>query len=185
MDRLREAFMTYGREAFLPDEVRDMAEFDNALPIGHGQTNSQPSTVRMMLEWLGPDPGNKVLDVGSGSAWTTALLSHLVGTTGKVYAVEKEPELLSFGEANCRRFGIRNASFHRAGKTYGLRRYGPYDRILVSAAADAVPDELLEQLAVGGRMVIPVHNSIFVIDRHKADDYEAVEHPGFVFVPLM
>lgn len=185
MDRLEEAFHAIDRTEFLPDEVKEQASLDVPLPIGYGQTNSQPSTVRMMLAWLDPEPGEKILDVGSGSGWTSALLAHLVGRTGKVYAVEKEPDLVTFGAENCKQAGVHNVRFFEAANVYGLPKFAPYARILVSAAANTVPQDLLDQLKIGGRLVIPVQNSVFVIDKAGESDYESIEHPGFAFVPLV
>jgi len=156
------------------------------LPIGYGQTISQPSTVRLMLDWLDVKSGDKVLDLGSGSGWTAALLSMLAGSEGKVYAVERIPELLRFGEANCSRVGVRNISFHLAPTSgYGLKEFAPYDRILVSASAHDIPEELLGQLASGGKMVIPVENSVMEVFRDATGSYTYHDHPGFVFVPLV
>lgn len=185
MSILDEAFAAVQRVEFLPDEVKGRATQDMALPIGYGQTNSQPSTVYMMLTWLDAKPGHTVLDVGSGSGWTTALLGYIVGEYGMVYAVERQPELLTLGKSNCQRFGVLNARFYRAGKHYGLPRFGPYDRILVSAAAGKIPEELSHQLKIGGRMVIPVQNTILVVERTDESDYVIAEHPGFIFVPLI
>jgi len=154
------------------------------LPIGFGQTISQPTTVACMLEWLAPEPGDKVLDVGSGSGWTTALLSELVGRKGKVYAVERIPELVTFGEENCARSGIANAKFFQAGEQYGLPEYAPYNKILVSAAAKTLPAELLDQLRINGTLVIPVRSDILEITKTAEDEYETLKHSGFVFVPL-
>ncbi len=186
MDRLKEAFRAINRKDFLPKEVKHRADIDAPLPIGFGQTNSQPSTVRMMLAWLNPEPSNKVLDVGSGSGWTTALLAYLVGPTGKVYAVEKQSDLVIFGAENCKRLGIRNVRFFKATSSYyGLPKYAPYDRILVSAAANEVVQDLLDQLKVGGCLVLPIQHSVFVIDKTSRHDYISTEHAGFVFVPLV
>lgn len=185
MYSLESAFRVVTREDFLPPAAQDAADFDVPLAIGYGQTNSQPSTVRLMLTWLDPQRGEKILDVGFGSGWTTALLAHLVGLGGKVYAVEKVPQLVQFGASNCRRFGVQNAQFFAAGKTLGLRDFAPYDRILVSAAATSLPAELLGQLKVGGTMVIPIKHSIHVITKTGDKNHDTVEHPGFVFVPLV
>lgn len=185
MDRIDAAFKAIDRRDFLPPDKREYADIDRPIQIGYGQTNSQPSTVRQMLEWLDPQPGDKVLDVGSGSGWTTALLAHLVGHEGEVYAVERVPELLEFGAANCARLNIPNARFFDAESTFGLAAYAPFDRILVSASADHLPTELLGQLKDGGRMVIPIQESIHVIDRRAENDFKDTEHPGFVFVPLI
>src|SRR3990167_9573247 len=118
MNKVEEAFRAAPRVNFLPAEVIDQAAFDMPLPIGSVQTNSQPLTVRMMLEWLEVDKGNKILDVGSGSGWTSALLAHLSGPSGSVIAVEKVPELVEFGKNNCRKLGIKNVEFHQAGNKF-------------------------------------------------------------------
>lgn len=185
MDPVEQAFKRTPRAKFLPPDMAGLARFDNALPIGFGQTISQPTTVQLMLEWLEVEPGNKILDVGSGSGWTTALLSHLTGVGGHVYAVEIIPELVEFGRTNCARLGIKNVKVYQAGKDCGLPRFGPYERILVSAAAEEVPNELLDQLKVGGKMVIPVRHEILEIEKLGPDKYETTNHPGFVFVPLV
>lgn len=185
MDVIDKAFQATPRDNFLPPEVKGRADLDIPLPIGFGQTNSQPSTVRLMLQWLSPQVGDKILDVGSGSGWTTALLGHLVGARGKVYAVERVRELVGFGAENCRRIGINNVKFYSAGEMYGLPDCAPYDRILVSAAASRLPKDLINQLKIGGRMVIPMQNGIFVINKISEEEYEAEEYPYFAFVPLV
>lgn len=185
MNRIEEAFGTVDRADFLPVGVRDMADYDSALSIGYGQTNSQPYTVRLMLEWLNPQPGEKILDVGSGSGWTTALLAHLVGPKGQVYAVERVSELVEFGQENCERAGIKNAQFFTAGDEFGLPDEAPFDRILVSASADELPQELVDQLKIGAKMVIPVHNDILEITKKSKDSMDIKKHEGFVFVPLL
>lgn len=185
MDQIDKAFKFTPRDNFLPDNYTGMVEVDMPLPIGYGQTNSQPSTVRMMLEWLEVEPGNKILDVGSGSGWTTALLANLTGPKGMVYAVEIVPELVRFGRANVERLDIKNARFYRAGKTFGLPDKAPFDRILVSAAAQKLPTELLDQLRVGGKMVIPVRSDVLEIEKTSDKTYETHRHPGFAFVPLI
>jgi protein-L-isoaspartate(D-aspartate) O-methyltransferase len=185
MDKFDEAFRAVPRTGFLPAEMKAMAELDAPLPIGYGQTNSQPSTVHMMLEWLDPCSNEKVLDVGSGSGWTTALLTHLVGPKGMVYAAEKIPELVQFGAKNVMRAGIQNARFFEAKNDIGLPEFAPYDRILVSASSDTFPQKLLNQLKIGGRLVIPVKNSVYVVNRRGKNKYEKTEHPGFAFVPLV
>lgn len=185
MNPIDKALQRVKREDFLPDDIKNQANIDSALPIGFGQTNSQPTTVRLMLEWLEPQPGDRILDVGSGSGWTTALLSQLVDKKGKVYAVERIPELVDFGRNNVERLGIKNASFHRAGSKYGLPKYAPYDKILVSASADHLPKELIEQLKVDGKLVIPVNYDILEITKTDKVNFDINKHPGFVFVPLV
>jgi protein-L-isoaspartate(D-aspartate) O-methyltransferase len=113
MDLINQAFKSVQRVDFVPDNLKDQASIDAPLPIGFGQTISQPTTVRLMMEWLGVQPGEKVLDIGAGSGWTTALLSSMVGRKGKVFAIERIPELVQFGRDNCNRAGLRNVSFFR------------------------------------------------------------------------
>lgn len=179
------AFNKIERKNFLPSYEVSNAHFDVPIPIGFGQTNSQPSTVYLMLEWLEPDLGDKVLDVGSGSGWTTALLACLVGNKGSVFGVERIKELVEFGRENCKRLDIRNAKFYLAGNEFGLKKYAPYDRILVSASYDEIPKSLIYQLKIGGKMVIPVNNDILEITKLSDNSLDIITHPGFVFVPLI
>jgi protein-L-isoaspartate(D-aspartate) O-methyltransferase len=185
MNRIKQAFKSIPRDKFVPKQYKLMAGVDSALSIGHGQTISQPTTVRMMLEWLNPHEGDKVLDVGSGSGWTAALLSFLVGPKGKVYAVERIPELLKFGKKNCDKLKINNVEFHAVKDEFGLPEHAPYDRILVSAAATEIPTTLLNQLAKGGKMVIPINYTIYEIEKSKAGEITQTPHEGFIFVPLI
>lgn len=185
MDTILLAFAKFNRQDFIPAEMKNLAHNDWALPIGYDQTNSQPYTVRLMLEWLEAQPGDKVLDVGSGSGWTTALLSHLVSPNGRVYAVERVPELLEFGQENCEKIGIKNAKFYPAGEELGLQDEAPFDRILVSASADELPQALVDQLKVGGKMVIPVQSDILEITKKSATNLDTKQHRGFAFVPLL
>ena len=185
MDRIEEAFEVVDRAKFMPKDVRHLAGYDQAVPIGYGQTISQPYTVGLMLQWLDPQPGNKVLDIGSGSGWTAALLSHLVGPKGKIYAAERIPELVEFGRENCERFGVKNAQFSTAGDELGLPEEAPFDRILVSASADEFPEGLMEQLKISGKLVIPIQSDILEITKTSKNSRDVRKHPGFVFVPLL
>lgn len=173
------------RSQFLTADTKSRALINAPLPIGFGQTNSQPTVVRRMLEWLDPREGENILDVGYGSGWTTALLSYLVGKNGTVYGVEKIPELAEFGAKNCTNQQIKNAHFFEADGTFGLPEYAPYNRILVSAASPAIPPWLLTQLKVGGKLIIPVQNDILEITKTSDTEQEIIKHPGYVFVPLI
>lgn len=182
---IKQAFQAVKREDFLPDDVKQEAYVDAPLPIGYGQTNSQPWTVRKMLEWLDPQPGEHILDVGSGSGWTSALLASIVGSKGRVYAVEKIPQLVEFGRHNCAAYtNLRNIAFFEAGSSIGLPEKAPFDRILVSASAQKLPDDLITQLKPTGRMVIPVQSDILVITLGSGVP-QVTKHPGFMFVPLI
>lgn len=180
-----EAFRGADRRDFILPDFEAESYGDYPLPLGDGQTISQPSTVAFMLELLEPKAGQLVLDVGTGSAWTTALLAEIVGERGFVWGVELVPELVEFGRENIITYGYDNVEiFQATSEVLGLPEYGPYDRILVSAAGDDLPDELVEQLKVGGRMVIPINDSIFKIDRVGEDDVREERYQGFAFVPL-
>ncbi len=179
-----EAFSSISRETFLPEEYKSFAGEDRPLNIGYGQTNSQPSTVAFMLELLQPQTGDTVLDVGAGSGWTTALLAHIVGKKGRVYGVEIVEELVEFGNNNLNMLSVKNASIQLADKEIGLASKAPFDRILVSAAAQNMPQALIDQLAFGGRMVLPIDYSIWSLDKQADGSIDTNEYPGFAFVPL-
>ncbi len=136
--RIIEAFKKIDRGRFVPRELARTAYINEPLPIGHGQTISQPLTVAFMMELLRPEPGQKILDVGFGSGWTVALLARIVGENGKVYGLEIVPELFEFGEKNIERFGVKNAELHLSSGWEGLQEKVPFDRILVSAAAPKI-----------------------------------------------
>lgn len=182
---IEKAFNTVDRAAFMPSNVKYLAHIDEAMPIGYGQTISQPYTVKEMLKWLAPQPGDRVLDIGSGSGWTTALLAHLVGQAGRVYAVERIPELIEFGRKNVERLGIKNAEFSTASDELGLPQKSPFDRILVSASADEFPDYLMDQLKISGKLVIPVRSDILEVTKTSKNSRDVRKHPGFIFVPLL
>ena len=182
MDRVTDAFATWPREGFLPEDLRPRASFDGPLDIGWGQTNSQPRTVEDMLRLLDVRPGQRVLDVGSGSGWTTALLAHLTGPEGEVLGVELEPDLVEFGRGNLARTAQDWADIRQARPgVFGWPEGAPYDRILVSAEPRKLPDELVAQLADDGVMVIPVGGSML---RVANPGPEISRHGGYRFVPL-
>lgn len=183
-DRVDAAFAACPRTGFLPTSERRHAHRDQPLPIGHGQTSSQPSTVARMLRMLDVPVGARVLDVGAGSGWTTALLAHLVGPTGSVLGVELEPDLAAWGACNLAATGQGWARIVLARPgVLGVPEEGPYDRILVSAEARELPVPLVEQLGPTGRMVAPVSWALEVVQR-AGDALSITRHEGYRFVPL-
>lgn len=185
MDRVDEAFEAVPRTGFLPPRERRRAGFDGPIDIGHGQTNSQPRTVANMLRLLGVHEGQRVLDVGAGSGWTTALLAWLTGPEGRVHGVEIVPELAAVGAANLAATRQPWASLEVAvPRVLGLPEDAPFDRILVSAQPAELPDELVAQLADGGRLVIPVSGTMLLV-RRSGGDIKVSRHGRYRFVPLV
>ncbi len=195
------ALRAVDRADFVPKELHGEAYEDYALPIGFGATISQPTTVAFMLEKLDVKEGQKVLDVGSGSGWTTALLAYLVGKKGRVIGVEIIPELVTFGQKNLAHWYsnvLKNNRIRKPGRAEirqaekvvkEIPSETPFARILVSAAAKEIPRELLTQLAPNGVLVIPIgaeHEVQKIVRIHKKrnGEFETQEFPGFVFVPL-
>lgn len=182
--RVLAAFDAAPRQRFLPPAERPYAHVDAPLPIGHGVTNSQPSTVRAMLELLDVREGQSVLDVGAGSGWTTALLAHLVGPTGRVTGVERIPELVKRAAGAVQDWPWASVRQARAG-TLGVPEEGPYDRILVSAMAQELPLDLVTQLAPGGVLVIPVAGVMRRVERRPDGSVADTQHGWYTFVPLL
>lgn len=187
-DIIIDAFSEINRVEFIPEELELMAENEVALPIGCGQTISQPLVVAFMLELLNPQKGQKILDVGSGSGWTTALLSYIVGNEGKVFGIENIQELKDFGEKNVEKYGFIKkgiAEIIHGDGSKGLPEEAPFDRILVSASTDKIPPALKDQLKVGGKMVIPIESSVVYMEKKSETEFDKEEFPGFIFVPLI
>lgn len=180
-----EAFSRVDRKDFVPEEFREYAYGDYPLPIAKDQTISQPTTVAFMLELLQPKQGEKILDIGSGSGWTTALLAFLVGKEGRVFGVERVPELVAFGNKNIKKYDAPQATISQAEKTLGLAKEAPFDKILVSAAAQSFPEALLSQLKEGGMLVIPVQNAVWSCKKLPQGKTEIQKFEGFAFVPLI
>ena len=187
------AFKKIKRKDFLPEDLKNLSELNQALPIGFDQTISQPLVVAFMLEKLNPKKGEKILDIGSGSGWTTALLSEIVGGKGKIIAIELIKELMEFGRSNVEKYGFVSkgiASFFCADGSKGFKKEAPFDKILCSAAAQKeIPLSLKKQLKREGRIVIPINSSIWLfVKKFSAggkDSFEEIEFPGFSFVPLI
>lgn len=182
------AFNEITRADFVPPEFEEQAEADIPLPIGFGQAISQPTTVAIMFELLDPRPAQRILDIGSGSGWTSALLGNIVGKEGKVMALEILPELHQMTKRNVEKFALMSTQVVECALGDGNLGYpslAPYDRILVSAAAEEIPPALKEQLTLGGKMVIPIHNHLVYVEKRGEKDFYKEEFAGFVFVPLV
>ncbi len=148
-----EAFLNIPRHLFVPPEYIDQAYMDYPLPIGHGQTISQPYMVAVMTELLELDSDHRVLEIGTGSGYQTAILAWIAK---EVYTVEKIPELSERAQRILKKLGFKNIHFKVGDGSLGWPEYAPYDRIIVTAAAPEIPPPLVEQLKESGIIVIPV-----------------------------
>lgn len=178
------AFEQTPRHLFVPSGVRHRAYEDSALPIGSGQTISQPSVHARYLQLLKLTGKETVLEVGTGSGYQTVLLGHLAA---RVFSIELVPELLEGAREAIAASGIRNVSLMLGDGTLGWREHAPYDAILVSAAAPDVPQPLLEQLADGGRMIIPLgglEEQMLAMVTRRGDSFERRDITPVRFVPL-
>lgn len=147
------AFDEVPRHRFVPERFAARAYADEALPLGHGQTISRPSTHALYLQALALTGDERLLEIGTGSGYQTALLAKLCG---QVFSIERVPELAAAARASIEELGITNVAVRAGDGTYGWRKYGPYDAILVTAGAAEVPTPLVEQLGAGGRLIIPL-----------------------------
>lgn len=183
--RIINAFWDIDRKYFVSQPFSEHIYIDAPLPIGKNQTISQPSTVAFMLEQLAPKEGDNILDIGSGSGWTTSLLCHIVGEKGSVTGLERVDELVKQGKKNLAQFNFGSrCHIEKAGLELGIPNH-QFDRILVSASADEIPTVLFDQLKIGGILVVPVQNSIFRFEKISNDDIKKEEFKGFAFVPLI
>jgi protein-L-isoaspartate(D-aspartate) O-methyltransferase len=183
-DRVLEAMAAVPRDEFVPPELRARAWDNEALPIGRGQTISQPLVVAHMCALLDVHPGDKVLDVGTGSGYHAAVLAAL---GGKVWSIERDPELSALAADNLRRAGIAGIELVVGDGTLGYPPAAPYDAINVAAAVqDEIPPALTEQLAPGGRLVLPVGEQLVFISRDPDGRLrEPRAHGAVRFVPLV
>ena len=183
--RVLEAMSRVPRHLFVPAELAERAHDDSPLPIGEGQTISQPYMVAWMTELLAPEESDRVLEIGTGSGYQAAVLCELVAA---VISLEQFPELAREAEERLASLGYRNFVIHVADGTLGWPAGAPYDGIIVTAGAPSVPHPLMEQLRDGGRLVIPVGPSgmqTLNLIRRRGDDYQVSEEGSCVFVPLV
>lgn len=174
------------RDRFVPEPIRSRAYDDSALPIGHGQTISQPSLQALYLQVLEIGPDDRVLEVGAGSGYQTALLAEVAAN---VYAVERIDELTQRARTILDQLGYDNIALVTGDGTVGWSKYAPYDAILVAAASPDVPDTLVEQLSPGGRLLIPVGDrttqELMLVHRTEEGTIAQKSITRCVFVPLI
>ncbi|MDH3278991.1 MAG: protein-L-isoaspartate(D-aspartate) O-methyltransferase [Nitrosopumilus sp.] len=185
--KVEDAFRNIPRHEFVPSSELDYAYYNEPLPIKKNQTISQPAVVSRMTEWLDVKQGQKVLEIGTGSGWQTAILSYLVGQ-GTVYSVEIKPELVKFAQENLEKLGINNVNMILSDGSIGYSKASPYDRIMITAACTEIPLPLLDQLADGGLLIAPVGDSsqsLILLQKTRKGIIEIKNESHYVFVPLL
>ncbi len=187
-EKILDAFSSVKREDFIPKNIKAMAYKDTALPIGHGQTISQPYTIAVMLSLLDLRKGQKVLEIGSGCGYVLALLSEIVGEQGKVYGLEIVKELAEKSKENLVEYD--NINVYNKNGSKGLPEKAPFDSVIISAAMRNIPEEIMSQLKNRGILVAPkgsrFEQEIIAIQRKSSSEFEMIKRlPGFVFVPFI
>lgn len=186
-DRVLQALHSVPRHRFVPSEQRDCAYADIPLPIGRGQTISQPFIVALMTELLTPGAEDTVLEIGTGSGYQTAVLA---GLARQIYSLERIPELANAATRRLQELGLLNISVRVGDGCLGWEEHAPFDRIIVTAAAGEIPPALLRQLKPGGRLVIPLGlpqrtQDLQVIDKDAQGQIQTRSVLPVVFVPLI
>lgn len=185
-ERVLQAMMKVKREHFVPEKCKSLAYADMPLPIGHSQTISAPHMVAIMVQLLDLREGMNVLDIGTGSGYHAAVMAQLVGSSGYIYSVEIIPELVKMAGENLKVAGIENVTVIQGDGSLGLPEYAPYDRINVAASAPEVPKPLMDQLAKGGKMAVPVgsyYQELVLVT--KEDGSTSQRLMAVAFVPLV
>ena len=180
-DKIVESFRRVNRENFIPEHLREYAYENKPLPIGEGQTISQPYTIAFMLKLLELKDRQKILEVGSGSGYVLALISE-ISDNSEIYGIERIKELADKSRENLK--NRKNIEVICADGSLGLKQKAPFDRILVSASARQIPQKLIEQLKIDGILVSCVNYSIVYVKK-TSEGNEIKEFPGFIFVPLV
>ena len=184
-ERLLAAFRNIPRHLFVPQKIRSLAYKDSPLSVGNSQTISQPYMVAIMTELLALRPDDKVLEIGSGSGYQTAILASLAQ---QVFSLERIPELADLARRNLAEAAISNAEVIIGDGTLGHAEEAPYDKIIVTAAAPHLPSMLSDQLADGGKIVIPVGPRLaqdLMVFRKEGDTITSETHVACRFVPLI
>ena len=186
-DRVEFALRNIPRHEFVPESELDYAYNNEPLPIMKNQTISQPGVVTRMTEWLDVKDGQKILEIGTGSGWQSAILSYLVGT-GDIYSVERHPKLVKFAQENLKKFKIDNVNVILGDGSIGYSKESPYDRIIITAACTKIPSPLIEQLSENGLIIAPVGDasqSLVLLQKTSKGIVEIRNESHYVFVPLV
>ncbi len=186
-DEVISAMRKVPRHIFVPENVRARAYDDTPLPIGRGQTISAPHMVAIMCDLLDVKKGDRILEIGAGSGYHSAVLAELTGREGMVIAVERVDELADLARRNLRMAGYENVKIVKGDGSLGYPENAPYDRINVTCSAPDVPPPLLDQLREGGRMVIPIgrhFQELYLVIKQRGK-IKKIPEGGVMFVPLI
>jgi len=186
-DKVEQAIRKMPRHKFVPISIQKEAYENIPLAIMKNQTISQPSVVARMTEWLDVKEGQKILEIGSGSGWQSAILSYLVGR-GMVCSIERHLELAEFAKENLGRLDITNVKIILGDGSSGFPKESPFDRIIITAACKKIPKALLEQLSVEGLLIAPVgekQQSLILLKKTPHGIIEIKNQSGYVFVPFL
>lgn len=186
-EKVLDAFRMVPREAFVPDHLREIAYSDFALPIGEGQTISQPFIVALMIEALELVCEDRVLEIGTGSGYGAAVLSRIAS---QVYTIERRKDLVRSAEEKFRELGYENIDVRHGDGTRGWKEHAPYDAVIVTAGGPQIPDPLFQQLKIGGRLVIPqgsrlTFQELVRIFKTSEKEYKREKISDVRFVPLI
>jgi protein-L-isoaspartate(D-aspartate) O-methyltransferase len=179
-----DAFKTVDRKDFVLPEDQDKIYQDRALAVGYGATISQPTTVAIMLEKLKVQEEDKILEIGTGSGYLTALLAKIAGENGRVFSIEYVSELKKLAQANLKKYNFRNVSLFVGDGRLGLKDYTSFDRIISSASGNEIPRPWKDQLKIKGRIVAPVGDNLVVLEKLSKRKFKEEKIAGFIFVPL-
>jgi len=180
--RLVKALKKIKREDFVSKEFKETIYSDIELDIGYGQKINRPTTVAYMLELLNPKVGGRVLEIGTGSGWTAALLAIMVGNLGIVYTIERLQYLIDIARTNIEKYKLNNIEFVFRDGSNGLPERAPFDAIYTSVAFDRVPERIKDQLNIKGHMIVPTtDNNLTLITRESKDKWNEKIFPGTIF----
>ena len=185
--KVESAFRTIPRHEFVVPSELARAYYNEPLSIMNNQTISQPGVVSRMTEWLDVQDGQKILEIGTGSGWQTAILSYMVGN-GTVYSIERLPELVNFARENLEKLGIDNVHVILGDGSMGYPEKSPYDRIIITAACTEIPLPLLEQLDENGLIIAPVGDlsqSMILLKKISGEIVKIKNESNYIFVPLL
>ena len=184
--KVEESIRKSPRHEFVPKSCLNIAYDNNPIHLMKNQTISQPAVVARMTEWLDVKKGQKILEIGSGSGWQSAILSFLVGK-GQVFSIDRHSELVKFARKNLEKLKIQNVNVILGDGSLGLPKEAPFDRIIITAACKKIPEPLIEQLSPNGLLIAPVgefFQSLILLKKTSEGVIEIKNQPGYAFVPL-